>query len=213
MKKRLICIFIVVLVSFSVTIYMFLGGFSEAADIYAGTEANMLLTHRVNQSIYRKISEDIPKYEDFALIQKDTGGKVSAIFIDSIKLNLIASELVMTIIESIREIEYGEFAIPIGNAFNSRLFSGRGPKIKIRVVPLGTVASDIKSVFKSAGINQSLHRILLEFRVCVSLMTPFYDSSSEFTASLCIAETVIVGEVPNVIWGLGNASGNLKGDN
>ncbi|HBR30977.1 MAG TPA: sporulation protein YunB, partial [Clostridiales bacterium] len=73
--------------------------------------------------------------------------------------------------------------------------------------PLGTVASEIRSDFKSAGINQSLHRIMLEFKICVSLLSPFASSSSEFVSSLCIAETVIVGEVPNVIWGLGEPSG------
>ncbi|PKM61595.1 MAG: sporulation protein YunB [Firmicutes bacterium HGW-Firmicutes-21] len=213
MKKRFLCFVIIVLVSFSFPAYLLFNGFSEAADIYAGTEANMLLTYRVNQSIYARIKDSGLKYDDFTLIQTDSDGKISAILIDSIKLNLIASELVITIIDSIKSVEYGEFGIPLGNAFGSRLFSGRGPKINCRVVPLGTVASDIKSVFQSAGINQSLHRIILEFKVCVSLMTPFAGSSSEFTASLCIAETVIVGKVPNVIWSLGKASGDLEGYN
>ena len=213
MKKRPFYFILIIILSFSLPLYFFMRGFAEAADIYAGTEANMLLTYRVNRSINEKIRDDEHEYSDFAIIQKSDDGKISAIYIDTVKLNLLASDLVMTIIDSIKSIEYGEFGIPLGNAFGSRLFSGRGPKISVRVVPLGTVASDIKSVFRSAGINQSLHRIIVEFRVCVSLMTPFSGSSSEFTSSLCIAETLIVGDVPNVIWGLGKASGDLEGYN
>lgn len=213
MKKRLFCFIILIIICFSLTLYLFLSGFSNAADSYAKTEANALLTYRVNKSINLKIIEKGLKYEDFALVNTDSNGKITAIQIDSVKLNLLASELVITIIESLKSIEYGEFGIPLGNAFGSKLFSGRGPKIKARIVPFGTVASDVKSVFKSAGINQSVHRIMLNFKVCVSVMTPFSDANSEFTVPLCIAETVIVGDVPNVIWGLGNPSGNLERDN
>ncbi|HAN21030.1 MAG TPA: sporulation protein YunB [Clostridiales bacterium] len=213
MKKRLLIFFIIVILSFSLPGYMFFTNFAEAADTYAGTEANQMLTYRVNESIYKKISESSLKYEDFALIKTDNNGKITSIQIDSIKLNLIASDLTITIIDNLNSIEFGEFGIPLGNAFGSRLFAGRGPKIKVRVNPFGTVASDIKSVFLSAGINQSMHRIILEFKVCVSLLTPFTNSSSQFTASLCIAETVIVGDVPNVIWGSGNTPGNFEGDN
>lgn len=213
MKKRLLLFLIIIILILSLPAYLFFCNFSEAADSFALTEANQLLTYRVNQSIYKNISESGLKYKDFALVKNDSNGKITSIQIDSIKLNLIASELVITIINDLNSIEYGEFGIPLGNAFGSKLLAGRGPKINVRVTPIGTVASDIKSVFQSAGINQSLHRIMLEFKVCVSLMTPFTNSSSQFTASLCIAETVIVGDVPNVIWGLGDSSGNLKGNN
>ena len=210
MKKRLFIFFIVFILSFGLPGYLFFKGFSEASDIFAAGEAKNMLTYRVNDCIYKKVSERGLKYDDFAFIKTDNEGKITSIQIDSVKLNTIASELVKDIIESIRSIEYGEFGIPLGNAFGSRIFSGRGPKIKVRIVPLGTVASEIRSDFKSAGINQSLHRIMLEFKICVSLLSPFASSASEFVSSLCIAETVIVGEVPNVIWGLGEPSGNLE---
>lgn len=191
---------------------MFFKGFSQASDIYASGEAKNMLTYRVNECIYRKISESGLKYDDFALIKSDINGKITSIQIDTVKLNMISSGLVLDILDNINNIEYGEFGIPLGNAFGSRLFSGRGPKIKVRIIPLGTVASEIRSDFRSAGINQSMHRILLEFKICVTLLTPFASASSEFTSSLCIAETVIVGDVPNVIWGLGETSGNLEGN-
>jgi len=105
------------------------------------------------------------------------------------------------IIESIKRIRTGEFYIPLGNALGSRLLSGRGPKINVKIVPIGTISSNIKSEFQSAGINQSMHRLIIEFKVCVSIMSPFSNSTSQFTVPLCIAETIIVGEVPRVIWG------------
>ena len=58
-----------------------------------------------------------------------------------------------------------------------------------------------ESVFESVGINQSVHRIYFELRATVSLLTPFTQTDCELTSSVCIAETVIIGEVPNVYFG------------
>ncbi|HOJ47536.1 MAG TPA: sporulation protein YunB [Bacillota bacterium] len=183
--------------------YFFINGFNRAADSYARSEAKMLLIYRINNDIHKKISESGMKYSDFATIRTDDSGRITSIQVDSVKLNLTASEFSVLIVKSIKSIQTGEFYIPLGNAFGSRLFSGRGPKINVKIIPIGTISSDIKSEFRSAGINQSLHRLIIEFKVCVSIMSPFSNSTSEFTVPLCIAETIIVGEVPRVIWGTG----------
>jgi sporulation protein YunB len=201
MKKRLLCFFIIITLSFGILGYVFVNGFNKAADSYAASEARLLLVYHINNSINKKISESGMKYSDFAIVSTDAAGRITSIQIDSVKLNLTASELSVLIIDSIKSIRTGEFYIPLGNALGSRLFSGRGPKINVKIVPFGTISSDIKSEFQSAGINQSMHRLIIEFNVCVSIIAPFSSAISQFTVPLCIAETIIVGEVPKVIWG------------
>lgn len=211
MKKRHFFYFIIFFVVLSILFYFFLDSFNQAADSYAGSVAKTLLTYRIYESLNENIKHSGLKYDDFAFVAKDRNGKITAIQVDSVKLNIIASELILTVIESINCIQPGEFYIPLGNALHNRLLAGKGPKINVKVNLFGTIANDIKSVFKSAGINQSLHRIMLDFKVCVKLMTPFSEAMSDFSVSLCIAETVIVGEVPNVIWGTGYAPGQFEG--
>lgn len=204
MKKRLLVFFMIFALSFGIIGYIFINGFNKAADSFAASEAKLLLVYRINQSINKKISESGMKYSDFAIISTDSSGRITSIQVDSVKLNLMASELSVLIIDSIKSIRTGEFYIPLGNALGSRLFSGKGPKINVRIVPIGTISSDVKSEFQSAGINQSMHRLIIEFNVCVSIMAPFSNAISQFTVPLCIAETIIVGEVPKVIWGTGS---------
>lgn len=203
MKKRLFIFIIVFLVLFGTAGYFFIEGFNKAADSYALSEAKSLLIYHINNDINKKISESGMKYSDFATISTDDSGRITSIQVDSVKLNLTASEFSVLIIESIKSIQTGEFYIPLGNAFGSRLLSGRGPKINVKIIPIGTISSDIKSEFQSAGINQSMHRLMINFNVCVSIMSPFSSATTNFTVPLCIAETIIVGEVPKVIWGTG----------
>lgn len=198
LKRKLGLALLAFFLAMTIPVYFFINGFNEAADIYASTEANALLTYEINKAIYSYYSGG--RYDEYVSITKSSDGRTMSLSIDSAKINMLSSELVLVILDSIGSIEKGDFRIPAGNAFGSRFFSGRGPGIDVRVVPIGTVATDIDSSFTSAGINQTLHRIKVDFIVCVNLLTPFSDSSSTISLSVNIAETIIVGEVPQLIW-------------
>jgi len=76
------------------------------------------------------------------------------------------------------------------------LFAAGGPKINVRVIPTGSVETDFESEFVSAGINQTRHRIYLEVKTTVGIVVPFTDKKTEITTRIPVAETVIIGDVP-----------------
>jgi len=80
---------------------------------------------------------------------------------------------------------------------NSDLFSGRGPKIPIKIVPLGTVSTSFSNQFTAAGINQTRHQIMMDIVVDISILLPGYQTGTQVTTQVTIAETVIVGAVPD----------------
>ena len=64
-----------------------------------------------------------------------------------------------------------------------------------------------RNVFTSAGINQTLHQVMLEVSVQVKLHLPGGTTETLVEAQVCAAETVIVGQVPGAYLELPGSSG------
>jgi len=137
-------------------------------------------------------------------IQRDASGRITLIDVDAEKVNLIKSNLTLELLYALQNEEKMEFGIPLGNVLGSFLFSGTGPSVPIKVVPIGNVVSKTKSTFVSGGVNQTKYELYVEFIVCVEVLGPFVSETREINVNLCIAETIIVGESPGIIWGSNN---------
>ena len=84
-----------------------------------------------------------------------------------------------------------------GSFTGFKLLSGKGPGVPIKISSIGNVVTDLKSEFTSQGINQTLHQIYLCVKTKISVMLPGCSCVSEFETKILIAETIIVGKVPN----------------
>ena len=82
------------------------------------------------------------------------------------------------------------------------MLSGRGPGVKIRISSIGSVETDLKSEFLSQGINQTLHRVFLDVKCKVAILTPFEDIEKEITNQVLLIENVIVGNIPDTYYNL-----------
>ena len=82
------------------------------------------------------------------------------------------------------------------------LLAGRGPGVKIRISSVGNVETDLRSEFISEGINQTLHRVYLQVKCEVSILTPFETISKDITNQVLIAENVIIGKIPSTYYNL-----------
>ena len=89
-----------------------------------------------------------------------------------------------------------------GSFTGIKLLAGRGPGIKIRISTVGNVETDLKSEFEAQGINQTLHRIYLQVKCEVSILTPFKDITKDITNQVLIIENVIIGTVPNTYYNI-----------
>ena len=89
-----------------------------------------------------------------------------------------------------------------GSFSGIKLLAGRGPGIKIRISTVGNVETDLKSEFETQGINQTLHRIYLQVKCEVSILTPFKDITKDITNQVLIMENVIIGTVPNTYYNI-----------
>ncbi len=89
-----------------------------------------------------------------------------------------------------------------GSFTGFKLFSGEGPKIKIKISTIGDVETDLRSEFKAEGINQTLHRIYLQVDCKVNILTPFDNISEKISNQVLLIENVIVGKIPDTFYNI-----------
>ena len=87
--------------------------------------------------------------------------------------------------------------MPLGTLLGSEIFSGRGPLIPITLSPMGLANIQTTSNMRQAGINQVLHEVVLSVEVEVSAILPGYSADASAQSDYLIAQTVIVGNVPD----------------
>lgn len=153
----------------------------------------------INNSVARAVNENFPEeinYEEVVKINKDEFERINSIRVDVGKLNRIFSKVTLDIQEQLNTLGDEKIEIPIGVLMGNSIFSARGPRISIKIIPVGSVETDFKSEFISAGINQTKHRIYLLVKTKVGIAVPFADNTTEVTTSIPIAETIIIGDVP-----------------
>jgi len=152
----------------------------------------------VGEAINEEIAMSNLAYDDLISFEKAVDGKISALKTNILTINRLKSTLAVVILNKLAGMEDINLYIPVGNLLNGEFLSGRGPRIEVILIPVGSVVTDIRNVFTSAGINQTRHQIMLDVWVSVSIILPFSVETTDIFTSVSIAETIIVGDVPNM---------------
>ena len=149
-------------------------------------------------------------YTDLVVINKDNDGKINSIHADTATLNKIVSNIATNIQKNIDSQENRDIYIRLGTFTGITLLSGRGPKVPIRISSIGNIDTNIKSEFESAGINQTIHRITLETKCEIQILTPFNTIVSSVEDKVILAENIVIGEIPESYFDIGNLLENEK---
>lgn len=141
-------------------------------------------------------------YDELYSIEKDNNGNITMIKSNIIPINEIISDVAIKIQEEINKRGRENIEIALGSFTGFKLLAGRGPGIKIVISSIGNVETNLKSEFSSQGINQTLHRVYLEVKCEVSILTPFKDLKQNIVNQVLLMENVIVGNIPNTYYNL-----------
>jgi sporulation protein YunB len=163
----------------------------------------------LNTAIADVIAEDNFTYDELVSVKYDESGKVTSIAANMRLINQLKARSALVINEKIKQIEHHDLNISLGTALGIHMFYGRGPSIPIKLMPKGYADTQILSSFTSAGINQTLHRIILTVATDISAVIPGFTSSVSVKTNFIIAETVIVGNVPEAFTNVLTAQENL----
>lgn len=160
-------------------------------------KSKALATRAMNSAIADVVINSIV-YEDLVNIITDELGNISMIQANSLEINNLSKDLAQTTEIKIEEYGRNGVGIPIGSFTGIPLFVGRGPKLKLKVNPIGAVNCSFLSRFETAGINQTNHKIYLEISADVGVVLPLLSSKYNITREVLISESIIVGQVPEV---------------
>jgi len=204
-RPRWLLLCLVFIAAFCVTVAWVQTHLRPIISHMAEVRVEYLAVKAMNEAVNRKIIQDNVGYDSLIYFEKDIYGQITALKTNMIGVNRLKTEIVEDVLASLSKISHSELAIPLGNLTGADILSGRGPRIPIRIVPLGVVEANFSNEFGSAGINQTRHQIMMEIHVDVSVLFPGYSADKKVTTQVCVAETVIVGNVPDSYLNFGDS--------
>ncbi|WP_294188222.1 sporulation protein YunB [uncultured Clostridium sp.] len=150
----------------------------------------------INETALDIYSKDF-NYNDMILTEKDNEGNITLLRADTVKLNYLSAKLVLASNDKIDKLSEVGLKIPLGYMTKNLVFYNLGPKINVDITQIGNITSSYESVFESAGINQTRHKIYLNVDMKMKLIVPLNSRDVEISSQIPIAETIIVGKIPN----------------
>lgn len=145
----------------------------------------------------KRATENGVQYSELMKTSVDAQGHVSMLQADALRMNELAARTALMAEEELNSDENQFIDVPLGAALGIKSLSGFGPRIAIQILPVGAVHASFDTDFESAGINQTRHRIFLTLRATVSLIIPTGSQLVEVESTMPIAESIIVGGVPD----------------
>lgn len=175
----------------------------------AQSQATIVSTKAVNDAVTEELAKQGLGYEDLVHVTQTSEGKVTSIESDVVEINLMKSKITSAIQDRLSENDIQSTGIPLGNLLGSNYLVGRGPLIPLKITLAGTVITELQSQFLSAGINQTKHELTLSVKARIYIQMPGYYTTAEITTNFLVAETVIVGEVPDAFTNVVTPSNDL----
>ena len=178
----------------------------------ATAKVSNAVTGIVSEAVYEAIESGQLQYESLISFEKDNEGGITAVHSNMAAFNHLQAEILSTVLTRIGQVSARELSIPIGSLTGSALLAGRGPRITVRMESVGSSEANFHNAFTSAGINQTKHQIILTVDVDVSILLPGFTTATEVSNSFIVAETVIVGAVPETYTSFTTESGTYIED-
>ena len=203
-RRKVVEIIVVLIIAFSV-VKLVLDAVLPIFNTLCENRAKSIATIISNEQATIVMTEH--SYDELFTIEKDNNGNVVMIKANVVPVNEIISDVANKIQEQIDQRGREDVEIALGSFTGFKLLAGRGPGIKIRISSIGNVETDLRSEFTSQGINQTLHRVYLQVKCRVSILTPFNDIEQEITNQVLLAENVIIGNIPSTYYNLEGLNG------
>ena len=175
--------------------------FKSSCETAASSKGNKIISEEV-----RKVMQEYT-YNDLIHIDKDISGKITLIEANSIRINEITSKINSGIQKEFDKIPRITVFINMGSVSGISSLKNIEPKFEVELESAGKIDSNVVTEFKSVGINQTLHRVYVDFDCNVKIITPIKNFQKPITNQVIIAENVIVGNIPDAYYNLEGMSG------
>ena len=151
----------------------------------------------INDAVAEQIAGGKIEYDRIVYFEKDLNGKITALKTNIGEVNKLKTDTLNLINDEILATDHSEMGIPLGSLFMPELLSGKGPEIPVKILSIRNSDATFESSFSHAGINQTMHQIRMCVLVDVAVLVLGETVSFTVSSEVVIAETIIVGAVPD----------------
>ena len=164
----------------------------------AVSEAYDNITFTVNEVLAEEVMTETIDYNDMVSLMTDKNGNITALVTNMANVNFLQAKITNAVVKKFAESDVTRVDIPLGSLFGNAFLSGHGPRISANILSVTNVNTTFRNEFSDAGINQTRHRIMMDVDVTLGILLAGYQNRWDtVTTEITVAETVIVGSVPN----------------
>ncbi len=160
-------------------------------------ECHATVSRIINDAVLDELERNGAEYSSLVTLSSNSEGEITSVQSNVVNINRLKTNVNERLEREIERLSAVEIRIPIGTLLGLQLLHGKGFTVGMSVVPLGYATTTVISEFTEAGINQTLHRIIIEISADVDALIPGYQTRVPVKTSIVAAETVIVGRVPD----------------
>ena len=162
----------------------------------------------INDAIDRQIDMGNIQYDRIVYFEKDLDGKITALKTNMSEVNRLKTSILNLINDEILAMDSTELGIPVGCLILPEFWSGHGPHIPVQILSIRNSEASFESYFTEAGINQTLQKLIMNISVDVSILVLGRTESFTVASQVVVAETIIVGQVPDTLLQAGGSYGS-----
>ena len=190
--------FFLILLAISIILFIaFRSRYREVIRELAETQVKNSTSDLTNDAIAKQIAEGTIQYDRIVFFEKDLDGRITALKTNMSEVNRLKTDILNIINDEILALDTSDIGIPLGSLFLPELLSGKGPAIPVHILSIRNSDATFFSNFVQAGINQTLHQLIMLVSVDVAILVLGQTGSFTVNSEVVVAETVIVGDVPN----------------
>mgnify|MGYP002573850141 CR=1 FL=1 len=150
----------------------------------------------IMNSAVKEILGQADMSEQLIRVEKDDQNRISMLSMNTMAINEIANRCAIAAKDRIAQFTESSIKVPLGNVVGSKLFSGKGPKIRVKVQQAGTATAGFYTEFETAGINQTRYKIYVVLKARIRMICGAASQVVEVSTEVLISEAIIVGSVP-----------------
>lgn len=182
--------------------------YHDAIISLAETQVRNTTSDLINDAIDHQMEKGEIRYDRIIYFEKDLEGRITALKTNMTEVNRLKTDILNVINDDILALDTSDLGIPIGNLILPEVLSGRGPSIPVHIISIRNSDASFTSHFSEAGINQTLQQMIMDVSVDVSVLVLGKTSSFTVSSQVVVAETIIVGQVPNTFLQAGGEYGS-----
>ena len=199
-RFRRIIFFIILLFILCVGILIFFRWrYGDVICELAQTQVKNVTSDLINDAIDKQIESGNIQYDRIVYFEKDLNGKITALKTNMGEVNRLKIDTLNIINDEILSLDATHLGIPMGSLFMPEFLAGRGPSFPIHIISIRNSDAAFHSNFTEAGINQTLQQLTMDISIDVSVLALGEIMNFTVTSQVVVAETVIVGQVPDTL--------------